>query len=106
MIRPLPGDGPGPRRVGDSLDRVTTSLGVPRSSTLAKVFAAWPDLVGESVAANARPRSLRAGTLVVAVEEPAWATQLRFLDADLLARLAEVLGSGEIARIEVTVARR
>ena len=106
MIRPLPGDRPGPRRVGDSLDRVTTSLGVPSSSTLARVFAAWPELVGESVAANTRPRSLRDGALVVAVEEPAWATQLRFLEADLLARLAEAVGAGQITRIEVRVARR
>ena len=107
MIRPLPGgdNRRQPRKVGDSLDRVTTALGVPKSATLAAIFATWPDLVGESVAANARPRSLHDGTLVVTVEQPAWATQLRFLEADLLARLADVVGSGEIARIDVRVAR-
>jgi predicted nucleic acid-binding Zn ribbon protein len=79
---------------------------VPRASTLSRVFASWPELVGEAVAAHARPRSLRAGTLVVAVDEPAWATQLRWLEADLVGRLTEVLGEGQIDRIDVRVLPR
>ena len=101
--KPLPGEVPEPRPVAASLDRVAASLGVPRATTLTQVFAAWPELVGESVAGHARPRSLRAGTLVVAVDEPAWATQLRWLEADLLTRLAEVLGVGAVTQIEVRV---
>ena len=101
--KPLPGDVPDPRRVGESLDRVAASLGVPLASTLSTVFASWPDMVGESVAQHSRPRSLRDGTLVVAVDEPAWATQLRWLEADLLTRLREVLGPDQVARIEVRV---
>jgi predicted nucleic acid-binding Zn ribbon protein len=60
-------------------------------------------MVGESVAQHSRPRSLRDGVLVVAVDEPAWATQLRWLEADLLTRLREVLGPDQVARIEVRV---
>lgn len=101
--QPLPGQVPDPRRVGDSLDRVAAAMGVPRASTLSGVFASWADLVGESVAQHARPASLRDGTLVVAVDEPAWATQLRWLEADLVARLEDVLGPGQVARIEVRV---
>jgi len=89
--------------VGESLDRVAASLGVPRASTLSTVFASWPEMVGESVAQHSRPRSLRDGTLVVAVDEPAWATQLRWLEADLLTRLGEALGPDAVARIEVRV---
>jgi predicted nucleic acid-binding Zn ribbon protein len=101
--KPLPGQRPEPRTVGTSLDRVAASLGVPRASTLSSVFASWPELVGESVAAHARPRSLRDGTLVVTVDEPAWATQLRWLEGELLTRLADVLGPDEVDRIEVRV---
>lgn len=104
--KPLPTDVPEPRPVGVSLDRVAAALGVPSASTIVTVFAAWPDLVGESVAARARPRTLKDGTLVVHVDEPAWATQLRWLEADLLARLAEVVGEGQVTRIEVRVAAR
>ena len=55
------------------------------------------------VAQHSRPRSLRDQVLVVAVDEPAWATQLRWLEADLLARLEAVLGAGQVSRIEVRV---
>jgi predicted nucleic acid-binding Zn ribbon protein len=103
---PLPGGRPEPRKVGDSLDRVAASLGVPHASTLSGVFASWPEMVGEAVATHSRPLSLRDGTLVVAVDDPAWATQLRWLEADLVARLVEVLGDGEVARIEVRVQPR
>jgi predicted nucleic acid-binding Zn ribbon protein len=99
--KPLPGQVAEPRRVGDSLDRVASSMGVSRASTLSAVFASWAEMVGDSVAQHSRPRSLRDGTLVVAVDEPAWATQLRWLEADLLTRLNEVLGPGQVARIEV-----
>jgi predicted nucleic acid-binding Zn ribbon protein len=101
--KPLPGEVHEPKRVGDSLDRVAASLGVTRASTLSAVFASWPEMVGETVAEHARPRSLRDGTLVVAVDEPAWATQLRWLEADLLTRLNDVLGPDQVARIEVRV---
>ena len=103
---PLPGQGREPRKVGESLDRVASSLGVPHASTLSGVFASWAELVGEAVATRSRPVSLRDGTLVVAVDDPAWATQLRWLEADLVARLVEVLGEGEVARIEVRVQPR
>jgi predicted nucleic acid-binding Zn ribbon protein len=103
--RPLPSeDGVPPKRVGEVLDRITQSLGVGRASTLPKVFSAWDDLVGPQVAAHARPRSLRDGVLAVAVDQPAWATQLRYLEADLLRRIADVVGEGVVTRVEVRVA--
>jgi predicted nucleic acid-binding Zn ribbon protein len=91
--------------VGESLDRVTGALGVPSSSTLQVVFSQWDELVGEVLAAHARPASLRDGTLVVSVDDPAWATQLRWFQADLLARLEGAVGAGAIIAIEVRVAR-
>jgi predicted nucleic acid-binding Zn ribbon protein len=102
--RPLPDrEGPGPRPVGASLDRVAASLGGPRAATWSGVFSSWADLVGPSVAAHARPRRLEATVLHVAVDDPAWATQLRWLEGDLLRRLTEVLGEGAVTAIEVRV---
>ena len=102
--KPLPED-PGPRPVGQSLDRVASSLGVPKASSIAGVFARWSELVGESVAAHTTPRRLRDGVLSITVDEPIWATQLRFLEADLLTRLEEHLGPGSVTKIDVRVAR-
>ena len=49
------------------------------------------------------PCSLDDGRLVVEVDEPGWATQLRYLEADLLERLAAVAGAGAVRSIEVRV---
>jgi hypothetical protein len=46
------------------------------------------------------------GRLVVEVDEPGWATQLRYLESELLARLAAVAGAGAVRSIDVRVRRR
>jgi predicted nucleic acid-binding Zn ribbon protein len=96
-------EGVDPRRVEESLDRVTRSLGLPGARALNRVFAHWVDAVGEHVAAHATPISLRAGRLVVGVDQPGWATQLRYLEADLLARLEGVAGERIVTAIDVRV---
>jgi predicted nucleic acid-binding Zn ribbon protein len=67
------------------------------------VFDSWDEVVGPGLAAQARPVALRKGRLVLAVVDPGWATQLRFLEAELLARLAEAFGPDEVTAIEVRV---
>ena len=48
-----------------------------------------------------RPLSLSRGVLVVAVSDPAWATQLTYLEGDLVARFRDALGEGVVQRVEV-----
>ena len=68
------------------------------------VFGQWDEAVGETVAAHVRPVRLDSGVLLVEVDEPAWATQVRLLADDLRARLIDVAGVA-VDRIEVRVAR-
>jgi predicted nucleic acid-binding Zn ribbon protein len=99
---PRPGDG-GPRPVGSSLDAVARHLGVVSASALTGIFTAWAELVGESVAAHSVPAALRAGRLTVSVDDPAWATQLRWLAPELVERLVERLGSGVVTDLDLRV---
>jgi predicted nucleic acid-binding Zn ribbon protein len=92
-----------PRPVRDSLEGLARRLGAPTATALGAVFSRWEDAVGATVAAHARPVSLNDGVLVVAVDQPGWATQLRYLSADLLTRLAEVAGEGVVGRIDIRV---
>jgi predicted nucleic acid-binding Zn ribbon protein len=89
--------------VADFLDDVTRSFGAPRAGLLAAVFAHWGDLVGPEIAAHTQPRSLRGGVLVVSADQPAWATQLRYLAADLLTRIKAEIPAEEIAEIHIRV---
>ena len=92
-----------PRLVGESIDRVAAALGAPRASALHTVFVRWPELVGPAIAAHTRPLSLKDGLLLIGVDQPGWATQLRYLDASLRAQIAEALGDGVVTRVELRV---
>ena len=101
--RPLPGEGGrDPRRLGESLDTVVRSLGGPGAGPLAAVFDGWEEVAGP-LAAHCRLLALAGRTLVVAVDQPGRATEVRYRGADLLRRLAEVAGAGVVERLEVQV---
>ena len=104
--KPLPprrGDRPDPKPVAASLDRLARRFGVTDAASLTTVFNRWPDVVGPAVAAHTRPLSLTRGVLVVAVDDPAWATQLKYLGASVVERFAELVGGDAITRLEVRV---
>ena len=104
---PLPGERDDePTRVGQPLDRVMRNLGGPRASTVRSVFDQWPQLVGDQLAAHARPVSLRDGVLVIGVDDPAWATQLRYLEVTLINQIAAAFGTAEVTAIEIRVRPR
>jgi hypothetical protein len=105
-VRPLPGTPAAPTKVSDALDRVLKRLGVPASvSGVEVVFERWPAVVGEAMAARTRPLSIDGEALVVGCDEPALASHVRFLEPQLVARLAELAGERRITRVEVRVER-
>ncbi|MFM7687381.1 MAG: DciA family protein [Actinomycetota bacterium] len=75
------------------------------SAAMGGVFGRWEEVVGAAVAAHVQPVKLDGEVLVVEVDDPAWATQIRFLEATLRERLREVAGAS-VERLEVRVARR
>ena len=95
-----------PTPIGESLDRVLRALGTPGVEATKTVFGDWEALVGPTFAAHARPVSLDHGCLLVAVDEPAWATRFRYEQAGLLDRFASELGAGAVTRIDVRVSPR
>ncbi|MBV9660808.1 MAG: DUF721 domain-containing protein [Acidimicrobiales bacterium] len=102
--RPIdPSRDSGPRRLSESLDRVTRRLGSPAAGVFARLFSGWEELVGADIAAHARPVSVKRGVLVLEVDHPVWATQLRYMTADLLARIREDTGSSEVVEIHLKV---
>ncbi len=101
-----------PVSLGESLRSVVSSLRPDDSrqqntsmAAIGGVFNRWDEAVGAAVAAHVQPLRLDGATLVVEVDDPAWATQMRFLESTLRDRLTEVAGAS-IERIEVRVAKR
>jgi predicted nucleic acid-binding Zn ribbon protein len=101
--RPLDPDGREPRRLGELLDPIAKRLGGPASGVFAAIFARWEGLVGPDIAAHAKPVALRKGVLVLAVDHPAWATQLRYMTDQLLSRITEETATSAVTEIHLRV---
>lgn len=65
------------------------------------VFGDWAQLVGAEVAEHAQPVSLKDGELTVQADSTAWATQLRLLQGQLIAKIAAGVGGGVVKRIRI-----
>ncbi|MGH9917915.1 MAG: DUF721 domain-containing protein [Nitrososphaerales archaeon] len=74
------------------------------AGSFGSVFSRWEELVGPAVARHATPVRLEGGTLVVAVDQPPWATQVRVLAPGIVARISEQTGH-LLDRLEVVVVR-
>ena len=94
-----------PMPLSAALEGVMRSLRGPGRDAARGVFGEWETLVGTAIAANVRPVRLSEGVLTVEVDEPAWATQFRFLADGVRERLVTELGV-RVDRIDVRVAGR
>jgi predicted nucleic acid-binding Zn ribbon protein len=93
-----------PRVVSDVLGRVTRRLGSPEPGVVTLVFSHWEDLVGPEISNHCQPVALRRGVLDLATDQPAWASQIRFMASDILGKIAESSGTQEVTEIRVRVA--
>ena len=85
-------------RIGPEVRRELGRFG--GAGRMADLVAAWPDAVGETVAANAWPaRVARDGTLHVNAASSTWAFELQQLEAEIATRLREALGEGAPPRL-------
>ena len=92
----------GPLPISDAIARLAGRLSRRDLLGLAAIQEGWDELVGEQIALHARPLSLVDGRLTVAVDQPAWATQLKLHAERLRAPLA-ALGGCQISAVEVVV---
>jgi hypothetical protein len=81
------GGSAGEGRLFDEINRLVARLGGQSAAGVAGVFSDWAAIVGDDVARNVTPVKLVDGRLVVSVADPAWATQVRFLEADIISAI-------------------
>lgn len=86
-----------PPRLKDLLGGVGARLGLEDARATGLLWARWADVVGEAVAKNAEPTSLKGGVLRVRAASPGWAQELTYLAAEIRSR-ANALAGSEIVR--------
>lgn len=89
--------------VGDAAAMIGDELGLADPRSFSRLSAAWAELAGDAIARHSRVRSVRNAVLDVVVDGPAWATQLRYLEADLVERVSRLVGPGVVATVRVSV---
>jgi predicted nucleic acid-binding Zn ribbon protein len=87
--------------LGDAIDNLAVERGWDRALKDAEVVARFGDIVGPDIAAHASVASFEDGMLSVQATDSAWATQLRLLSPQLLARLADALGPNTVSSIQI-----
>ena len=90
-----------PQPLGRLASRLVADRGWVDRVSAGVVFARWAVLVGAEVAEHAEPVSLKDGELIVRASSTAWATQLRLLQRQLIARITAGVGPGVVTRLRV-----
>jgi predicted nucleic acid-binding Zn ribbon protein len=90
-----------PQPLGRVASRIAAERGWTNRLAGGQVFGRWAGLVGAEVAEHARPVSLQDGVLTVQAASTAWATQLRLLQRQLLARIAAGVGKDVVQRLKI-----
>jgi len=104
---PLPGrEGPEPTSLATALDAVMASLGGPTVDAIVVIHERWDEIVGAEVAPHAKPLGIERGHLKIGVDGPGWASHLRWSEAEIVARLAALVGEGQVTSVGIRVTRR
>jgi predicted nucleic acid-binding Zn ribbon protein len=93
-----------PVALRDAVTAVGRELGLPPPDALSALTDAWPAIVGEAFAAHATVRSVRDGVCTIEVDEPGWATQVRYAERQVVERARTCCGTGVVTSVRVVVA--
>lgn len=98
-------DGRDPLPLGAAINRLITERGWEAPAAVGGVMGRWPQIVGDDLANHCVPlrydEDPEERVLTVQCDSTAWATQLRLLAPQLVARLNADLGHGTVRVIKV-----
>ena len=89
-----------PLTAGQTIDGILKQFRWEAQFAEADLFNRWGEIVGEQTAANSNPETLVGGVLTVRCKSTAWATQLRLMHNELLAKVNELHPELEIASLK------
>lgn len=96
-------DDPVPLR--DALDSLRRDLELPDSDVLRQISDVWVATVPAPLADGSAVRGVRAGVLVVEANDPAVASQLGYVQDQVVEAIEHALGRGLVERVHVRVRR-
>ncbi|MCW2542055.1 MAG: hypothetical protein JWN95_3780 [Frankiales bacterium] len=91
-----------PQPIGRIVRGALPDLGWVGPLAEARLMSQWESVVGGHIAARCRPIQLTEGDLKISAESTAWATQLRLMAPQILARISAELPAGLVRRLTIT----
>ena len=90
-----------PKPLSEAVDRLIEAKGWATDINVRTLLARWSSLVGGVNAAHSHPESYADTVLTIRAESTVWATSLRSITPQLVARLNDKLGQGTVTRVKV-----
>lgn len=91
-----------PQTLGALTGSIAAKRGWSAKVSEGTVLGRWANVVGEDISAHADPTGLEDGVLSISAESTAWATQLRLMQAQILAKIAAAVGHGVVTSLRIT----
>ncbi|MGW0038110.1 DUF721 family protein [Gordonia sp. NPDC003376] len=95
-------DGRDPQPFGRLIGGIARERGWEPQIAEGTLFGMWEQIVGSDIASHAKPTALRDNVLAVQAESTAWATQLRYVQSQILAKIAAAVGDGMVTSLRIT----
>jgi predicted nucleic acid-binding Zn ribbon protein len=94
-----------PGGIREILLEFASKIGLEHPGETARLFTAWEEIVGPTVARRCEAVSLKGGVLTVAASTPAWAAELKYLTPEMIGRVNTDLGREVVNEVRVFVRR-
>ena len=88
-------------RLKDLLGPVGKKLRMEDPAAAGAIWRRWPQIVGDDVARNAEPTSLKDGVLRIRTSSSTWATEMSYLANDIKARVNDAIGKPVVREVMV-----
>jgi predicted nucleic acid-binding Zn ribbon protein len=89
-----------PQSLSTVLNATLREFGLEKKAQTYTVLMAWPQIVGEKVAAMATAEKLDRGILYVRVASPVWRYELRLREREILQKIEQQFGPGHVRDIQ------
>ena len=93
-----------PQKISGIVERICPGVSSGRKG-VAEIKERWEELVGKTLCEHTAPRKIRRDTLIVAANEPSWATELAAVSPIVLRGVNEILGGKRVKRVRVSSRR-
>ena len=83
------------------LEQLLKDFGTPDITVVTSIVDQWEEVVGIDLAAKISAVAVSGSELIVRVDDPAWASQINWLEKQLLDKITSLVGEEKVTSIRV-----